>query len=577
MLIKLISIILSAVMTAFSFPISTAQAIFSSFTGIPYAVDSFSDEFISDIGSDDVQLKNGNTGFYKNMMVLFIDDEATVFEKYDILKKNKLKLLGWCCWADLYFVYCPFANENDINSLAGKIVESSSHVSFACSVPYVESSPDYTPDDPFSGSTKWDESFPSGDNWHLEAIQAREAWNYSEYADSIKVSVIDDGFQLDHPDIAGKIRFLSKSSEKRNSVEYHGTHVAGVIGAEHNNKICVSGICNKAEMLCVDWRPTDEQNWNTTLHIFFGFCKLVKAGAKVINISIGTSGNVEPNVWGKIEMESYALIYSAMVSVFLGRGFDFLVVQSAGNGDDDGNAIDSYYNGHFCPINEKNCNSITIGISKQDILDRILVVGAVRYDSYDRKYTFTSFSNTGAGVTICAPGSRVCGIDSESDDVRYMSGTSASAPIVSGTAALVWSINPSLSGGDIKRILTENVSEYASSDYEEEDREYPMVNAKLAVEAALKSKYNMVRLTGEIDSSCQTDNDDCVDITVNGKNKVITAPNGNIDLLIETGNAKINILGGKNNQSVRTIELESVNADYSLGKIVPEASDITSE
>lgn len=572
MLIKLISIILSAVMTAFSFPVHTAEAIFSSFTGVPYSRDSINEDFVSDIDYDDVRLKNENTGYYKNMMVVFIDDDATVFEKYDILKNNKLTLLGWCCWANLYFVYCPFADEEEINALAKRTVNSSSHVKYAGSVPFVESSPDYTPDDPFSDSTVWNESVPSGDNWHLEAVRAREAWNYTDYTDSIKVGIIDNGFRIDNPDIAGKVRFLSKLSEKRNSVEYHGTHVAGIIGAEHNNKFGISGMCNKADMMLVDWEPADDQNWNTTIHIFFAFCKLVKAGAKVINLSVGTSGNVERNTMGKIEMESYALIYSAIFSVFLSEGYDFVVVQSAGNGDDDGNSVDSYYNGHFCPINEKNCNSVAFGISKKDILDRILVVGAVRYNSYDKKYTFTSFSNTGEGVNICAPGSSVCSIDSESDEIRYMSGTSASAPIVAGTAALVWSVNPSLSGSDIKKILINNVSDYASSDYEEADRKYPVVNAKLAVEAALSTGYDTVRLTGIVDSSCKMQNDDCVEIINNGKRKNITAPNGNIDLLIETGDVTINVLGS-DNRIVKSIELKSVNDDYSLGRILPDAQE----
>ncbi len=571
MLIKLISIILSAVMTAFSFPVHTAEAIFSSFTGVPYTHDSINEDFISDIDYNDVQLKNGNAGYYKNMMVVFIDDDATVFEKYDILKKNNLKLLGWCCWADLYFVYCPFAGEKEINALAKKIVDSSPYVNFAGSVPFAESTPDYTPDDPFSGSTVWNESVPSGDNWHLEAVKARESWNYSDYTDSIKVGIIDNGFRLDNPDIAGKVRFLSKLSEKRNSVEYHGTHVAGVIGAEHNNKFGVSGMCNKADMMVVVWVPTDSQKGNTTIHIFFAFCKLVKAGAKVINLSVGTSGNVDQNTMGKLEMESYALIYSAIFSVFLSEGYDFVVVQSAGNGDDDGNSVDSYYNGHFCPINEKNCNSVAFGISKKDILDRILVVGAVRYNSYSREYTFTSFSNTGKGVNICAPGSSVCGIDSESDGIRYMSGTSASAPIVAGTAALVWSVNPSLSGSDIKNILINNVSDYASSEYEESDRKYPMVNAKLAVEAALSAGYKTVHLTGTVDSSCNMQ-EDGVEIINNGKRKNITAPNGNIDLLIEIGDVTINVLGS-DNQVVKSIELKSVNSDYSLGRILPDVHE----
>ena len=67
-----------------------------------------------------------------------------------------------------------------------------------------------------------------------------------------------------------------------------------------------------------------------------------------------------------------------------------------------------------------------------------------------------------------------------------------SAPVVTGVASLVWSVNPSFTGPQIKEILcssTDRVAEvFTEWDYwyDVETLEYPMVNAKLAVEEAIR-------------------------------------------------------------------------------------------
>lgn len=563
MLIKLIASFLSVLMTALSIPTGFAESIFSSFSGIPIADSSISEEFIDDIDSSDVSVKGG---YYKNMIILFIDGDVSVFEKYDILKDYGLKLLGWCCWADAYVAYCPQKTSAEISSLGKKMMDEKSKVLYAGFIPYSESSADTTPDDPFNGSN-WDESFPSGANGHLEAIQAREAWNYSEYFSKIKVGVVDSGFNTNHEDLQGRISFPSRSSKNRNRPDYHGTCVAGIIAAEHNNGIGTAGVADNAELLCVDWEPDEDQNWNTTLHIFFGTCRLIRKGAKIINLSIGTSAYSIESGNEEKEKDAYGKIYSTAVSVLIGRGYNFLIVQSAGNGDNNANAVDASYNGHFSAIDMENCNSICPGVSKQDILDRILIVGAVYYNSIEDIYKFTSFSNTGKNVNICAPGRSVYGPDVDDDGYRTMSGTSSAAPIVSGVAALVWSVNPSLKGNEVKRILVENVSHYASSDYEEADNTYPMVNAKLSVEAAINTKYSTCRVTCDIDSD-YTDSDDCAEISINEKNKIITAPKGHMDLIIEKGDVKIKIIGSEG-YDFDEITFSSGDEDINLGDITP--------
>ena len=80
------------------------------------------------------------------------------------------------------------------------------------------------------------------------------------------------------------------------------------------------------------------------IRIFFGICRLVRSGAKVLNMSLGTSGNTDPDDPESADsMNAYAGIYSAMMSVLLGSGYDFVAVQSAGNGDINDKAADSFF------------------------------------------------------------------------------------------------------------------------------------------------------------------------------------------------------------------------------------------
>ena len=80
------------------------------------------------------------------------------------------------------------------------------------------------------------------------------------------------------------------------------------------------------------------------------------------------------------------------------------------------------------------------------------------------------------------------------------SGTSMAAPMVTGVASLVWAVNPDLTAPEVKKIVCENTKDVAepSPDKYFSDachRSYPMVNAKLAVEAALMKKGSSARVS----------------------------------------------------------------------------------
>ena len=83
-------------------------------------------------------------------------------------------------------------------------------------------------------------------------------------------------------------------------------------------------------------------------------------------------------------------VSKAMVQL-LEKGFDFIIVQSAGNGNDADQGVDNWYNSLFCSINSLNCN-FSMKVSKQDVMDRILVAAAIaKTDDLDKAHLTSSF------------------------------------------------------------------------------------------------------------------------------------------------------------------------------------------
>ena len=80
------------------------------------------------------------------------------------------------------------------------------------------------------------ESDPDGNDWWAEAIGAYTAWNYDNWESNVKVGIIDSGFLTTHEDLTndeGKSVIAMLDNFEENTVDSHGTHVAGIIGAEY--------------------------------------------------------------------------------------------------------------------------------------------------------------------------------------------------------------------------------------------------------------------------------------------------------------------------------------------------------
>ena len=206
----------------------------------------------------------------------------------------------------------------------------------------------------------------------------------------------------------------------------HGTHVAGIIGADRTNNLGVMGIADAVQIMSVRAVPDgDERDKDVANAIRYA----VDNGAQIINMSFGKG--YSPQRETVEEAERYAL----------SKGV--LLVQAAGN---DGSNIDTaanypsprFMDGTAIP------NVITVGASAEPNTADLVA----------------SFSNYGKGtVDVFAPGkdiySTVPGGKYENN-----SGTSMASPVVAGVAAVLKSYFPKLTYTDIKQIIMASATPY---------------------------------------------------------------------------------------------------------------------
>lgn len=189
----------------------------------------------------------------------------------------------------------------------------------------------------------------------------------------------------------------------------HGTHVAGIIGAQHNS-IGVAGICNSVEIAPLKFINAQNSGYTSD-------------AIAAINYAVSNGFKVSNNSWGGASY-SVSLYQTLLAAQTLGH----LFVAAAGN---DALNID------VTPFYPASYN-----------LDNIVSVGASNITDMP-----ASFSNYGAsGVDIFAPG---VGILSTVASGSYApnSGTSMAAPFVTGLSSMLWANCSSLNYASVKNLL----------------------------------------------------------------------------------------------------------------------------
>jgi subtilisin family serine protease len=284
---------------------------------------------------------------------------------------------------------------------------------------------EYTPNDPSLKS--------SATNWYLKKINAFKAWDISRGSEKITIAIVDDGFNLKHPELKSKVvrpYNVWKHSNKISPQESnHGNHVAGIALAIADNGIGISGIAPKCKFMPV--QVANEQGAMTTTSVLDGILYALYQGADVINVSLGM---IFEGVSQKSKDEQRDLIYNHFKEeeriwrevMRIADEHNATVVVAAGN------------------------DNVLTGIEALQRPDSFITVSAT--DQNRNGLGKAEFSNYGGYSKVSAPG---VGIYSTigADSYKIMDGTSMAAPIVSGAVALMKSINGNLTTKQILCIL----------------------------------------------------------------------------------------------------------------------------
>ncbi|AYB30889.1 S8 family serine peptidase [Chryseolinea soli] len=279
-----------------------------------------------------------------------------------------------------------------------------------------------------------------GSQYYLQVIRAYEAWDVTQGDASIVIGIVDSGGDLDHPDLQSQLYidpaepldgldnngdgyidnnrgwdfsgakaslvgtpgFIGDNdpSVPKGNLFGHGTMVAGCAAAATNNGIGIAGVGFKSKLLFTkhysDDQPDNASSYSS--NTYFGVLYVATHGAKIINCS-----------WGGSNASSIAQDLINHVTLDLGC----LVVAAAGNSNVESPLYPAAY-------------------------DNVLSVAAS-----DENDVRSSFSNYGGTVDLSAPGSNIYTTTFD-NSYGQDGGTSFSAPIVSGAAALLWTVDPSL-------------------------------------------------------------------------------------------------------------------------------------
>lgn len=241
----------------------------------------------------------------------------------------------------------------------------------------------------------------------------------------------------------------------------HGTHVAGIIGADRKNEIGIKGITNNVEIIAIRVVPPngDERDKDIANGIIYA----VDNGAQIINMSFGKDYSPHKEIVDK------AVKYAEQKGV--------LLMHAAGNEAENLDSSSQFPSRFY--KNKKTASTwMEIGASAWG-KDSSLVA---------------SFSNYGKKtVDLFAPGVEIYST-TPNNSYENLQGTSMACPIASGVAALVWSYFPELTAEQVKNILNQSSRKFDGLKVTQPGSGDAVPFSQLSITGGMVNAYEAVKL-----------------------------------------------------------------------------------
>jgi hypothetical protein len=268
------------------------------------------------------------------------------------------------------------------------------------------------------GSIELDYKVESCLDFSAEQIYADKVWDLNISGKGVDVAILDTGIDSSNffLDVEKEVDFTLEGVQDLNG---HGTHIAGIVASTN---LPYRGISYGADLFNV--KVLNQQGFGTASQVISGIEWAVNNGAEIISLSLGAS----------LENCDGSDVLSLAVDKAFSEGV--LVVVSAGNNGPD-----------FGTITSPGCakNALTVGAI--DNLNEIALFSS-RGPTYDGRIK----------PDVVAPGVLISSTWNNGD-FSVLSGTSVSSPHVSGLAALLLEIDPSLSATELKSIIKDSADD----------------------------------------------------------------------------------------------------------------------
>ncbi len=312
----------------------------------------------------------------------------------------------------------------------------------------------------------------------LHQVSAIQAWKRLSAVPHSKVlvAVLDTGAETEHPDLVNVLnRSLSSEILSEDGkvgpllgdgyvngidagyTKSHGTHVSGILAAEANNGQGIAGVGSAGDNSVVDLMVVDVFNKEKTTNLAYliqGMEYARKCGAKIINLSLGIRRDT--GIDDSVLYVECQRLYEAGV----------IVVCASGN-----HGLSDNGNISVVPADYDN------------------TIGVISVDGDNRRQ---GFSNYGGRKDLSAPGGNIYST-MQNGNYGRLSGTSMAAPSVTAAAAMLCSVNPTLTTVSVRDILLKNATDIGAPGKDPETAG-GLLNMRRSLEAVIPEENILIQL-----------------------------------------------------------------------------------